>query len=262
MIEDDGLDPEALAHEFCAHRIFGMGWTVRGFTLRFGLERLPWQEAGLPSAGNGALMRIAPVLVPHLRAPTPALWADAALAGMITHNDPASNACCVAFIAMLWELLGRSSAPPRAWWLDVFCEHASELEGETRYLSRSPAVSYEGPVSQFTRAQVAGALDRGASTRESCDTWYSGAFLLETVPSVIHVLCNHGGDPEEAIVRAVNDTWDNDTIAAIVGAAVGALHGRSALPSRWIDGLSGRVHESDDGTVFALIDAALERWGP
>ena len=37
---------------------------------------------------------------------------------------------------------------------------------------------------------------------------------------------------EEAIVRAVNDTRDNDTIAAIVGAAVGALHGKSALPDR------------------------------
>jgi len=38
------------------------------------------------------------------------------------------------------------------------------------------------------------------------------------------------GDPEEAIVRAVNDTTDNDTVGAIVGAAVGALHGELALP--------------------------------
>jgi ADP-ribosylglycohydrolase len=46
------------------------------------------------------------------------------------------------------------------------------------------------------------------------------------VPSVLHILAMHGDDAEEAIVRAVNDTRDNDTTAAIVGAAVGALHGR------------------------------------
>ena len=49
------------------------------------------------------------------------------------------------------------------------------------------------------------------------------------------------GDPEDAIVRAVNDTSDNDTIAAILGAAMGALHGREALPERWMAGLSGRT---------------------
>lgn len=36
---------------------------------------------------------------------------------------------------------------------------------------------------------------------------------------------------EEAIIQTVNDTHDNDTIAAIVGAAVGALHGEGALPA-------------------------------
>jgi ADP-ribosylglycohydrolase len=66
----------------------------------------------------------------------------------------------------------------------------------------------------------------------------------------------HAGDPEEAIVRAVNDTCDNDTIAAIVGAAVGALHGEAALPKRWRGNLLGRTMEADDGRVFELLDAA------
>jgi len=39
----------------------------------------------------------------------------------------------------------------------------------------------------------------------------------------------HARDPEEAIVRAVNDTKDNDTIAAIAGAGVGVLHGRNRI---------------------------------
>jgi ADP-ribosylglycohydrolase len=70
-----------------------------------------------------------------------------------------------------------------------------------------------------------------------------------------------GNDPEEAIVRAVNDTWDNDTVAAIVGAAVGALHGRAGLPHRWIKALSGRTTADDDGRMFELLAEARSLWG-
>ena len=56
-------------------------------------------------------------------------------------------------------------------------------------------------------------------------------------------------DPEEAILRAVNDTHDNDTIAAIVGAAVGALHGAVRFPLRWRRHLLGRTGANDDGRV-------------
>ena len=71
---------------------------------------------------------------------------------------------------------------------------------------------------------------------------------------MLYILMCHAHDPEEAIVRAVNDTRDNDTVAAIVGAAVGALHGEDALPFYWRQGLLGRTRENDDGRVFALLD--------
>ena len=80
--------------------------------------------------------------------------------------------------------------------------------------------------------------------------------MLETVPSVIYILMRHADNLEEAIVRAVNDTKDNDTIAAIVGAAVGALHGKEAIPKRWIQNLPGRTTDCDDGKVFELLSIA------
>ena len=99
------------------------------------------------------------------------------------------------------------------------------------------------------------------SVAEACDAWHSGAFLLETVPSVLYVLMRHAHEPEEAMVRAINDTKDNDTVAAIVGAALGALYGREAFPSRWITALSGRTSTDDDGKVFEIIaDARREFW--
>ena len=86
--------------------------------------------------------------------------------------------------------------------------------------------------------------------------------MLETVPSVIYILMRHAVDFEEAIMRAVNDTKDNDTIAAIVGAAIGALHGKKAIPERWIRNLSGRTTEADDGKIFELIAKARDRFWP
>lgn len=125
-----------------------------------------------------------------------------------------------------------------------------------------PGDEWAGPLWSFLQTRLPAAHARGLSTRDACDSWYSGAYLLETVPSALYILMRHGHDAEEAIVRAVNDTRDNDTVAAIVGAAVGALHGRSALPARWIDGLLGRTREDDDGHAFELMGRARERWYP
>jgi len=258
---DGELKPARLAREFCRHRIFGIGRTVRAFIRSHKDDGMPWWQAGQHTAGNGALMRIAPVLLPHLAQPSRALWSDVAIAAMITHNERAAIGSCVALVEMLWALLRRDAPPPRGWWVDGFTRTLREVEGDVpRYAPRAPGLT--GPVTlwSFTRRHLHSALDRDLDTAAACDGWYSGAYLLETVPSVLYILERHGHDPEEAIVRAVNDTKDNDTVAAIVGAAVGALHGRSALPARWVEGLLGRTGEDDDGEVFRMIDAACARF--
>ncbi len=119
---------------------------------------------------------------------------------------------------------------------------------------------YAGPIWAFVDEKDRNAYNRNVPTVEACNSWYSGAFLLETVPCALYILMKHGYDPKEAIVRAVNDTRDNDTIAAIVGAAVGALHGKEKLPKRWVDNLLGRTSFDDDGRVFELLKEAKIRW--
>jgi ADP-ribosylglycohydrolase len=97
---------------------------------------------------------------------------------------------------------------------------------------------------------------------QAANRWYSGAYLLETVPCVLYLLSLYANDPEQAIVRAVNDTKDNDTIAAITGAALGALHGIDAFPKRWRNGLSGRTTTSDDGRIWELLSTEEYFWAP
>ena len=261
LLADGRLDPQHLAERFCAEQIYGIGSSVQEFIVNFKSRGKAWHEAGVPSAGNGALMRIAPVLLPHLRAPSIELWADAAIAGMVTHNDRASNAACVAFTSMLWDLLGMNRPPEPHWWLQQYCQIAGPLEGNgTQYEVRRSGFSYQGPMWKFISEQVESAYQQHRPILQACNAWGSGAYLLETIASSLYILMHYGHDPKQAIIRAVNDTRDNDTAAAIVGALVGALHGKEALPVSWRENLLGRTNASNDGQVFRLIKQAKQRF--
>lgn len=258
LLEHGRIEPDALARLFCSGRIFGMGRTMRAFVDAWRQEQ-DWRRAAQPSAGNGALMRIAPVLVPHLDDGGAGLWIDAVLGTAITHNDRAAIASSVAFVGIWAELLLMSAAPAPEWWVETYIARARPLEGnETRYRLRGGklAGAWSGPLWQLVEQHVPAAAHLPAA--EAQELWYSGAYLLETVPTVLHILMRHAQDPEEAIVRAVNDSKDNDTIAAVVGATVGALHGEAALPKRWRDGLLGRViADVDDRRVYDLLDRTI-----
>lgn len=180
----------------------------------------------------------------------------------MTHNDTASIASCVAFIAILWDVLGMDSAPAPGWWIHRFLQVANGLESGRKYVAHSSKLSSsESTFTNIVDLASRRMSDLGLSVGEACELTGSGMHLTETLPCVIAILARHADDPEEAIVRAVNDTSDNDTIAAIVGAAVGALHGANALPQHWKDGLLGRTRDVDDGRLFDLLaDAKKSLW--
>lgn len=256
LLADGSLNPEHLLEVFSSRRIFGIGGAVQEAIGNYKQEVRPWYLCPSKSAGNGALMRIAPVLLPYLQHPSEAIWADAALAALTTHNDAASLSACCAWVYLLWSLLGMEQPPSPQWWVDTYVKIAREFEGEATYNAKGVYSSYLGPLWHFVEEKLPKALKRNLTIRQACDEWYSGAFLLETVPSVLYILMKYAHDPEQALIRAVNDTVDNDTIAAVVGSAVGALHGAQALPLRWRQNLSGRTGAIDDGHIEKLITQA------
>jgi ADP-ribosylglycohydrolase len=111
VLEDGCIDPEHLAQIFCARHIFGMGQTMARFVERY-RRRPDWREAAPSSnaASNGALMRIAAALTPHLASDGTELWSDVVLCAALTHNDPVSISACVSFAGMLSGLLVMSGA--------------------------------------------------------------------------------------------------------------------------------------------------------
>jgi len=261
LVQQGWLAPSLLGDALADGQIYGIGQATRQW-LQSRREGKPWHQAGTPSAGNGALMRIAPVVIPHLMQPGPDLWSDALLAAHVTHDDELSNLGCVAMVDLLWTSIGTPSGGAMPAWLERSLDTFDDLGTGSTYAARNGhPPGFNGSIGQLLRQYVKPALQRKLDVATAGNIWHSGAYLLETVPSVLYILERYGHDPREAILQAVNHTRDNDTVAAIVGAAVGALHGASALPPAWIDNLSGRTAEADEGRMFALLAAAGERFG-
>ncbi len=260
LLERGALDPADLSVRFASRPIIGIGKSMQQF-LRNRVEGItPWYRCGAENAGNGALMRIAPVVLLHPDGSGPALWLDTALASIVTHRDAASVAACVAFTDLLARLLRLPAPPTPEWIVATYLGTVRQVGTDEKYRPRGGRFhDFEGCFADYLELVLGEAVRSGWSTREACDAWHSGAYLLETVPSVLWIVACHAHDPEEAVVRAVNDTFDNDTVGAIVGAAMGALHGARALPAAWRAGLLGRTGASDDGVVFRLVEAAIRQ---
>jgi ADP-ribosyl-[dinitrogen reductase] hydrolase len=65
----------------------------------------------------------------------------------------------------------------------------------------------------------------------------NSGFVLHTLQTALyHALTVDSA--ESAIVNAVNEGGDTDTIGAVAGAVAGARFGASALPERWLDALT------------------------
>lgn len=260
LVQHGRLDPPRLAEALADGHIFGIGKATRQWlrTLRTGV---PWQEAGTAAAGNGALMRIAPIVIPHLKRASPDLWCDALLAAHLTHDDELSNLSCVAMVDLLWTAISTPPGGASPLWFDRSLAIFDDLGTGATYAGRNGhPPGFEGTIAQLLRLRVCPALERDLDVAAAGEIWHSGAYLLETVPSVLYILERHAHDPREAILQAVNHTRDNDTVAAIVGAVVGALHGAAALPTAWIDDLTGRTAEDNDGRMFAMLAAAADRF--
>jgi ADP-ribosylglycohydrolase len=258
LLEHGGPDLPALARAYSGQRIFGIGRTMRQFLRDLeatgtGMEKV-WL-ARQHSAGNGALMRVAGAFLPHAWTLDAGLLDTVAITSALTHDDPSSTAACVAFARILADLLSLKKPVADGWFCEAFLETAGPIEGPVKLRSRVPGDDFEGSVCEMVRQRVMPALkEEGLSVSSACNRWYSGAFLLETVPSVLYILERCKSDPQEALCRAVMDIWDNDTVAAIVGAVMGAMHGMDAFAPAWIECLSGRTTEDDDGRLDRIYD--------
>jgi ADP-ribosylglycohydrolase len=169
------------------------------------------------AAGNGSLMRTAPVALAHLGDDRGI--ADAARAiSDLTHADPATGDACV-----LWCIaIDRAVREAR---LDGVRDGLPLLEPDarTRWAAWIAEAETRPPDSFVPNGYVVRALQAA---------W--AAITQTPVPAVQP--CRHLAHALEAAVRIGDDT---DTVAAIAGALLGARWGSSAVPLAWRSMLQG-----------------------
>ncbi|UJR15980.1 hypothetical protein I4U23_002899 [Adineta vaga] len=77
---------------------------------------------------------------------------------------------------------------------------------------------------------------------------------IEAVPCVLWVICESYREPEECLIRGVNMGGDTDTIAAMIGDIIGALHGTQWIPTRWSD----HIEPNSEANMNRGKDFAIE----
>lgn len=171
-----------------------------------------WEKSGRRSAGNGAVMRCAPVAVRYRRDPD-TLVAETLASAAVTHADPRCGWSAVAVNLTIAALLEGGRAE-----LDL-----PDAPAEVRDAIDAPLPALDGPDMGYTVLAMQVGL------------WAARQ------PSL-----------EEALIEIVGRGGDTDTNGAIAGAVLGARHGASAIPERWLASLR------DTDRLIALADALLD----
>lgn len=160
------------------------------------------------TAGNGSLMRTAPVALPYLDAP-PAVAEAAFAISSLTHSDPQAGEACA-----LWS---------------VAIRHAV-MEGELDI--RTGLSLLDAEAASFWSARIEEAEVSDPSTFRP-NGWVVTAF--QAAWSAIA----HSDGLVAGLDAAIAIGDDTDTVAAIAGALLGARWGASAVPGEWREMLHG-----------------------
>ncbi len=173
-------------------------------------------------AGNGALMRCAPVAV-RWRDDPAALVRNSIVSAVPTHWDRRCGwSCALANLAAAAALRGETPAADEL--LDA------GVEGVRAALPELQRYGYEADVPRSVREAV-----RGASGAEVDDVIADGrsmGFTLLTLRLALIALWRAPGF-EQGLRSIVEAGGDTDTNGAVAGALLGARFGIDAIPARW-----------------------------
>ena len=223
------LTAEVLSRYGGAHPRFGQG---QGVTARApagctALEaaRTVWEESGRRSAGNGAVMRCAPLAIRWLNDDT-ALVRDTVVSAVATHFDPRCIWSSVVVNLAIASLL-RGAAVDTG-------DLAARATAAARELGAALApFGAAGAGFQFP-SDVTGALN-GPLPAAPEEIGLDGHDLGYTLKAMqVALWCAlKASDFEEALAAVVSAGGDTDTNGAVAGAVLGARFGCRAIPPRW-----------------------------
>ena len=167
------------------------------------------------SAGNGSLMRTAPVALAHLDDPA-ALVEAAMKVSELTHHDPLAGQGAALWCLMIRHAVLTGTFPTAG---DVL----PYLPSADRWAEVLREAEERDPTDFTANGWVVGALQAAWS-----------AITHTPVPGALP--CRH---LQDSLAVAIGIGHDTDTVAAIAGALLGARWGVSAVPQEWLRLLHG-----------------------
>jgi ADP-ribosyl-[dinitrogen reductase] hydrolase len=242
LIANGGVEPRDLMRQFSAKKIRGIGKATQAFLRNVKVLRKPWFESGVASAGNGVAMRSAPVGL-FYRENSKALKLGSILQAVITHNDPmavASGILTAHAIALLLVMKPSDLVPLVA--RQDFCLRLANvihgLEATGAYITSN--TQEPATLEERFRHDLPQWLEQNLDPIEVNNRYWSGAYVLESLPQAFYCFLRSPEDFRETLLQAVNCSRDADTIAAIACNLSGTLNGLRAIPQPYLDDLEFR----------------------
>ncbi len=221
LVQQDGFDPRDQMERYCrwwregylssTGECFDIGNTVRSALCRFMESKEPYSGSIDPgSAGNGSLMRLAPVPMfffpDHKR-----VVHYSAESSRTTHGAAESLDACRVFGDMLCRALAGSS------------------KDEILKASGGAKIGCDSILS----------IAAGDYQKKPRDNIQNTGYVVHSLEAALWCFWRTTTF-EEAVLEATNLGGDADTIAAICGQISGAFYGAAAIPKRWLARLAMR----------------------
>lgn len=194
--------------------------------MSFGVRR-----SGRPSAGNGAAMRAAPLAL-AFPDDTRARHDFGDAIARTTHNDPRAVQGA-RFVADL----------------SASCLHAA-VEDDRAELVRGAAAAVDD---ERVLAAIEDGLGAALEPGRLADLESTG-YVLHSLCTAVACFCLPAESPFESLVLCVRQGGDTDSIGAILGGWLGALHGTGAWPRELLQDLESSAHVHMLGLAAALVE--------
>ena len=224
LLANDGFEPSDTMNRYIRWmnngensvrgKCFDIGCNTRWALRRYEREGDPFCGDSRPeSAGNGSLMRLAPVPIFYCRNLNRSKEV-AILQSRLTHAADEALEACEFFAELLYESINGFSKQ------EVL---------RTRKWHGCPAI-----------ADIAS----GGWKSKTRDQIQSTGYVIHSLEAA--VWCVYGANSfEEALIKAVNLADDADTVGAITGQLAGALWSCDSIPKRWLKVLQWKDHIED-----------------
>jgi ADP-ribosyl-[dinitrogen reductase] hydrolase len=226
LLECGGFDPTDQMERYCRWRddgywssngsCFDIGNTVATALRRFQSSGDPFSGSTDPkSAGNGSIMRLAPVVM-YFAPDTAAATHHAGESSRTTHAcTEAIDAC-----RMLARIL------------------LLALEGKAKELILAGKASADDSAPEFCPSIRA--IQRGAYREKSEAQIRGSGYVVDSLEAALWCF-EKTGSYRDAILCAVNLGDDADSTAAVCGQIAGAYYGADGIPETWLDTLAMRA---------------------